>query len=161
MKYVFSFVCLFSVIVIACNKDKFQSKPQLTVKSTSDKIIPPNGNFHIVFEYTDKEGDIGDSLFYQKVRVNVRTVPLSNSKVDTLRYFLPGPVPGFPDKNTGEFDVLIPYDPLVFAITPLNVPGTNPPKLESDSLTLRFAISDRAGNHSDTVSIPGVVVQRN
>jgi hypothetical protein len=145
------------MIVIACNKDKFQSKPQLTVKSTSSKIIPPNTNFHVVFQFTDKEGDIGDTLFFQKVRMNVRTVPSSNLKADTIRYL----IPAFPDKSKGEFDVIIPNNDLLAAINPLNVPGTNPPQKESDSLTLRFAISDRAKNHSDTVSIPGIVVQRN
>jgi hypothetical protein len=155
MKYIL-YLCCPILIIIACNKDKFQTKPQLTLKSTSDKIIPPNGSFHVVFEFTDKEGDIGDSIFYKKVRVNVRTTsPLTT---DTIRYLLPK---NLPNSTKGDIDITIPYTDLVSAITPLTVPGSNPPRLESDSLLLRFAISDNAKNHSDTVDIPGVVVQRN
>ena len=156
MKYVFPFICLLTV-VIACKKDKLETKPSLKLKSTTDKNIPPNGNLKVVFEYTDKEGDLNDTLFlfYKKVRLNVRTTP---TKVDSFYYKLPKGVPRAPE---GEILLTIDYTDLQAAENPLNVPGSSPPKKESDSLNLKFAIRDKAKHTSDTVTITGVVVQRN
>lgn len=153
MKYAFYIVCLFTVL-IACKKDKFETTPSLRLKSTSSKIIPPNGSLNLVFEFTDKEGDLKDSLFYRKVRLNVRKTA---EKIDSLYY----KIPAFPKAFQGEFNVNIPATDLEAAINPLTIPNTNPPKKESDTLDLKFAIRDKAKHTSDTVIVKGVVVQRN
>jgi hypothetical protein len=153
MKYVFYIVCLL-VVLIACKKDKFETTPSLTLKSTSGKVIPANAGLTIVFGFTDKEGDIKDSIFYRKIRLNVRKTP---EKPDSLYY----KIPPYPKAFEGEFTLNIPYNDLEAAINPLNVPGTNPVQKESDTLDLKFAIRDKEKHTSDTVVIKGVVVKRN
>jgi hypothetical protein len=152
MKYAFYIVCLL-VVLVACKKDKFETKPSLTLKSTSSKIIPHNGSFNIIFEFTDKEGDLKDSLFYRKVRLNVRK---TTEKPDSLYY----KIPAFPKSTQGEFNVNITYTDLEAAQNPLNIPNTNPVQKESDTLDLKFAIRDKEKHTSDTVVIKGVVVKR-
>jgi hypothetical protein len=153
MKYAIYIVCLV-VVLVACKKDKFETTPSLTLESTSSKIIPPNGSFTVVFKFTDKEGDLKDSLFFRKVRLNVRK---TTEKPDSLYY----KIPAFPKAFEGEFNVNIPYNDLEAAINPLNIPNTNPIQKESDTLDLKFAIRDMAKHTSDTVIIKGVVVKRN
>src|SRR3954451_8285627 len=55
------FLFLFS----ACNKDKYTTKPQLSFKSAEDYDVPRGGLIQFNIEFTDKEGDISDTLYIQ------------------------------------------------------------------------------------------------
>ncbi len=137
-----------------CRKDKFQTKPQIKLKSVSSEVIPVNGGLKVVIEFTDKEGDVDDSLFVKKRRLNQRVVPTIR---DSLRY----KIPTFPDKSKGEMEVIFDYQSILSAINPPNVPGSIPPRKESDTLSLKFAVRDKQGNASDTLTIGTIVVLRN
>ncbi|RYY40403.1 MAG: hypothetical protein EOO08_04520 [Chitinophagaceae bacterium] len=137
-----------------CNKDKFQTKPQLKLLEAGELTVPYNGSLRIRLEFTDKEGDVDDTLFIRRVRTNLRTTP-------TVRDSLKIKVPDFPDRTKGEIILDLTYSNfLISAASPLNVPGTNPPVKESDSLTYKFVLKDRAGNKSDTLVVDGIVVER-
>ncbi len=58
--------------MIACGKDKFQTIPQLRLISKTPDVVPVNGTLRLNIEYTDKEGDVSDSLFIVRQRLNVR-----------------------------------------------------------------------------------------
>lgn len=108
---------------------------------------------NIVLEFTDKEGDVNDTLYFYKVRINQRTTA-------TIRDSLSFQLPDFPSKSKGEINLSLEYvNHLVSAVNP---PEALPPAtgLESDSLTFRFVLKDRANNTSDTLDINDIVIQR-
>jgi len=142
------------IVLLACNKDKFQTKPQIQLKSLSTKIVPIGGNLTITLSYTDKEGDISDTLFFIKQRLNQRIVT-------TLRDSLTYPIPEFPNYDKGEIGLALRYeDHLKSAERAPSIPGSNPPAVESDTLNIKIWIHDKAGNSSDTVSTGQIVVLR-
>lgn len=51
-------VAVFALIVViaSCGKDKFQTKPTLTIKNINSKVIGPGETLSIRIGYTDKEG---------------------------------------------------------------------------------------------------------
>jgi len=144
---------LLAAVMAGCNKDKFQTKPQIRLLSVSSMVIPVNSDMLIRMEFTDKEGDIDDSLFVRKVRLNLRTR-------DTVRDSFRLKVPDFPDRSKGEIELRLSYQNLISAADPPTVPGTNPPQREADTLNLRFLLRDKAGNRSDTLTIERIVVRR-
>jgi len=149
-------ICLALIIIvgmIACGKDKFETKPQLTLRSKSPDVVPVNGTLRLNVEYTDKEGDVSDSLFIVRQRLNVRgPVQLPQSPYD---------VPDFPHTDKGEFEISLEYQfGLIFGLPPLRIPGTNPAKNEIDTLRLKIVAKDKAGNKSDTLVVDNVYVIR-
>ena len=146
---------LFALIacMVACSKDKFQTKPSLELKSISSKTVPVDGSMNISLEFTDKEGDVNDTLFLFKVRVNKRATA-------TVRDTLLLQVPDFPQKSKGEINLQLAYQNyLISAITPLNAlpPATGK---ESDSLTFKLVLKDKGNHTSDTLVINDIVIKR-
>jgi len=139
--------------MIACDKDKFETVPQLELKSRSTDIVPVNGTLRLNIEFRDKEGDVNDSLLIVRQRLNVRG-PLQ---------LPPSPygIPDFPKTDKGEFEVSLDYQfGLVFGLPPLRIPGSNPVRNEIDTLRLKIVARDNAGNKSDTLVIDNVYVTR-
>lgn len=87
------------VVAIACNKDKFLTKPTISVKSINGDYIPLNGTFIITLDCTDKEGDVQDSVIIIKKRLNSRVVATNR---DTLRYKFPSFPKEYPYTSTGH-----------------------------------------------------------
>lgn len=142
---------LFLGFLAACDKDKFQTKPQITIASVSTDVVPVNGNIRFIIEYTDKEGDVSDSLFVKKVRINQRVVATNLDSFWTT-------IPDFPKSQRGEFLVDMNYQTILSALSP--PPGPTPGSKEPDSLILKFLARDDAGNKSDTITSSLVIVQR-
>lgn len=141
------------VIAVACNKDKFQTKPSISVKSINGNFIPLNGTFVITLEVTDKEGDVQDSVIIIKQRLNKRVVATIR---DTLRYKFPV----FPKNTKTQVQASLDYQSILSAFNPPFIPGSTPPKREVDTLILRMAVRDNAGNTSDTINSPTIYVFR-
>jgi len=139
--------------MIACGKDKFQTIPQLTLRTKTPDVVPVNGTLRLNVEYTDKEGDVSDSLFIVRQRLNVRgPLQLPQSPYD---------VPDFPHTDKGEFEISLAYQAgLIFGLPPLRIPGSNPVKNEIDTLRLKIVAKDKAGNKSDTLVVDNVYVIR-
>ncbi|MDZ4792799.1 MAG: hypothetical protein SGI83_00835 [Bacteroidota bacterium] len=140
-------------ILIACNKDKFLTKPTITVKSINGNFVPLNGTFVITLECTDKEGDVQDSLILIKKRLNKRVVATNR---DTIRYKFPV----FPKNTRTEIQAILDYQSMLSALNPPFIPGSNPPRREVDTLVFRMAVRDNAGNTSDTITSPTIYVFR-
>lgn len=142
-------------LFMACGKDSFETKPQLKLKSQSASFVPIGSNLQLVFEYTDKEGDVSDTLYFKKERINQRVVA-------TLRDSLELRVPEFPKTAEGEFILNLDYDNYLISAqeAPRANPGELPAKFESDTLNLKFVLKDKAGNKSDTLRIDNVVIER-
>ncbi len=153
MRIILSLLSVLFVVVIACNKDKFQTKPTISIKSLSSDFIPANGSLVITLECTDKEGDVKDTLAIIKNRLNKRT---TRTVRDTLWYQFPE----FPNNMRTEIVATLNYQDILSAENPPYIPGSNPPQRELDTLILKLAVKDHAGNKSDTISTKQIIVVR-
>ena len=154
MKRIF-FTSAVVLLLAACGKDKFETKPRFVLKSQSASFVPIGNNLRLVFEYTDKEGDVNDTLYFKKERLNLR-------KVATVRDSLPLIVPDFPHTPKGEIVLNLDYQTYLISAqeAPRANPGQLPEKFESDTLNLKFVLKDKAGNKSDTVRVDNVIIER-
>jgi hypothetical protein len=137
-------------LIVACGKDKFETKPTIEIKSIGPNPVPLNSDMVVELEYTDKEGDIADSLFIKKVRINQK-------RLATIRdsFYLALPTDA-PEKNKGTIKLTLKYqDHLISASNP----GA-PPNAVPDSIIFRFALRDKAKNTSDTIESNLVVIER-
>lgn len=153
MKFSLLVFTVFIVVMAACNKDKFQTKPTISIKSINTNFIPLNGTFVITLECTDKEGDVQDSVIIIKKRLNRRVVATIR---DTLRYKFPV----FPKNTRTQVQATLDYQIILSALNPPFIPGSNPPQRELDTLILRLAVRDNAGHTSDTINSPQIIVFR-
>ncbi|MBX3255356.1 MAG: hypothetical protein KF862_14540 [Chitinophagaceae bacterium] len=154
-----SAVVLFVLVIVSCSKDKFESRPRLTFKEMKGNYVPVGNEYaaRIVLEYTDAEGDIaGVPLFFEKIS---SSAPCANSSLDpnippdTVNVFLrlPGDVPPSSDQK-GEIEVILKW-------TELNPIACNPNDTLEDA-TLKFWFKDKAGNMSDTVTVPPIRIEK-
>jgi hypothetical protein len=131
------------VLLFACSKDKFETKPRLEIKDYNSREIVRGQTLEVRINYYDKEGDLSQSPFVAiRVRQNAFPLPPAQEKADTLRSTLPE----FPDKDNGEITFRLGYDFLKESVT------------ENDTLIFRFAVVDKAGNKSDTITSEPIVV---
>ncbi len=146
-------VVIIAFAIISCGKDKFETVPQLKLISRNTDIVPINGTLVLSIEYTDKEGDVSDSIFVVRQRLNIKgPVQLAPS---------PYNIPDFPKTAKGEFEINLAYQfGLVFGLPPIAIPGTMPRKNEIDTLRLKIVAKDNEGNKSDTLVVDNVYVTR-
>jgi len=147
------YVAALLTISIACNKDKLETTPSLKLKSINSDVIPVGGNLIVQLDFTDKEGDISDTIFVKKIRTNQIVVP-------TIRDSFELQVPDFPDRSRGIIQLELKYqNHLLSAINPPSNGGT-PPDLHDDTLIFQFALRDKAKHISDTVTTGPIVIVR-
>ena len=137
------FVVSLAILLIACGKDKYETKPKLEIKDYSSKEIFAGSQLNIRISYFDKEGDLSQAPIIGILRrLNIFPLPPSLDKVDTIRTNLPE----FPKNDDGEITFSLPYDFLKESTT------------ENDTIIFRFSVTDRAGNTSDTVDSAPIVI---
>ena len=140
-------------VLLACSKDKFQTKPSLEVTEHAE-VVGLQSSFRVVLEFTDKEGDIsgaGDSTLWLKGELlNQRRVDPNVPQQYVNIYW---PLPEFPDKTKGEIQLDLSYADFYKMID-----EDDPTKDKNDTIRIRFAVRDRAGNVSDTVSTGNIVL---
>ncbi len=138
---------LAAIVLMACNKDKFQTKPRITISDYNSKEISQGDNLEVRLNYTDKEGDVGQGSFFGvRLRQNIRPLAGSdNDQLDTLRYSLPE----MPDIDKGTIVMKLDFNFLKESLT------------ENDTVVFRIAIKDRAGNASDTLTTAKIVILKN
>ena len=140
--------------MISCDKDKFETKPQLEYLSRNTEVVEVGQDFRLNIEFRDKEGDVSDTLFIVRQRLNKKgPVQLPAS------YY---PIPDFPKTDKGEFEITLDYSQqLTAALTAIPIPGTGtPPKKEVDTLRIKIVARDLGGNKSDTLVVDNVYVIR-
>ena len=141
--------CLLAVSILACNKDKFETKPTLKYKSSNTDVVPLSGNLQVILEFTDKEGDL-DSVFVIRQRLN--------KKNPVPQKLLPFLLPEFGKETKGEILLnLNQSNSLSLQLTPIPIPGQN--KFEPDTLRLKFVAKDKGNNKSDTISRDFIVLR--
>jgi len=153
MRLIFAIVIV-CLLVLACSKGKLTTTPKLELKSTNTKIVPINGVLRVEIKVRDKEGDVSDTFYVRKIRLNKRVVA-------TLRDSFYYKVPEVPSKTyNSEFQIDLDYQTIISAINPPNQIGSNPPQKEPDTLMLKFALKDKGNHISDTLVIPQIIVIR-
>jgi hypothetical protein len=153
MKTPISLLAIVAFVIVACGKDKFETVPQLKLKSRNTDVVPLNGSLRLDVEFTDKEGDVTDSLLIVRQRLNARGAIQLPA--------LPYGIPDFPLTDKGQFEVTLSYQfGLVLGLTPIRITGSNPIRNEIDTLRLKIVARDAAGNKSDTLVVDNVYVTR-
>lgn len=138
-------VLVFSILVVllACNKDKFQTKPSIAIVNYNTKVIGRDQELQIDLEFTDKEGDLsGGKFVYVPKPVTKR--PPQQPYPDSVVYV----IPDFPDHSKGQFSIRMKWEEL------------HKSDIQNDTLFFKFVATDRAGNKSDTVNSDQIVVLR-
>jgi hypothetical protein len=85
------FTALFTFLLVACEKDKFTTIPQVKAKSISPEEVNQGDIINMQSSFTDEEGDV-DSVYVVlkwwngNISVAPSSSPSSPSPADTLRY---------------------------------------------------------------------------
>lgn len=138
------FAIILTGLLSACSKNAYNTKPTLQLTSVSSDVVPFNGTLVVNMKVTDKEGDVTDSLFVKKVRLNKRTTA-------TVRDSFALKIPDAPNSPDGTLEVDLSYQNfLISAQSPI----------ENDTLLFKFALKDKAKNVSDTVTTDPIVIIR-
>jgi hypothetical protein len=138
------------LLFVGCSKDKYQTTPTIEIKSIEPTTVAINTPLIVELEYTDKEGDIADSIFVKKIRINQKKLKTLR---DSFALQLPG---GAPNKQKGTIKLTLDYNNYV---TSAENPG-NPPNAAPDSLIFRFVLQDKGKHKSDSVESGLIVVLR-
>jgi hypothetical protein len=137
--------------VLSCSKDKYTTKPQLTIESINTLIPAPDssgdGSLNVLLQYTSKKGNLGGGYFVAiRTRLNQDFIPSGTGNTDTFS----GPIPPFPDKSKAEFQFTADYQSLYEATS------TRPS--EPDTIIFKFAAIDADKNSSDTITSPKIII---
>jgi hypothetical protein len=136
-------ILLLSLVLFSCSKDKYTTKPQLKLTSINT-VVPVNGQLEAKFEYTSKPGDIGGgTMLAIRNRLNQDSVLVGAGNTDTL----PSQFPSFPTTPKAEIEYDIDWQSLHEDSNNLN-----------DTIIMKYALIDAAGNSSDTISSPQIVI---
>lgn len=138
-------ICLI-IFTSGCKKESYNTKPSLTFVNVSSTQLVSGQNLVFTMEFTDAEGDIGDSIMVQKVNINC-----DKGFIDAYK------IPPFPTQKNlkGELTVTFSYNS-----NPVYPPLTLQCDGQNDSAYFKFVLRDKANNSSDTVTSPLVVIVR-
>ncbi len=136
---------------ITCSKDTYSTKPTLTFESVNNTIFPQPSVVTFRLQCTDKEGDVVDTIWVQRISKVSACEYLS--RVDSFS------IPNFdPPKNVkADFYFTYTYPPgqagaNLLACTNANSLST------TDTSYFRFWMHDKAQHVSDTVNSPDIVL---
>ncbi len=137
------------VMFYTCKKDTYTTKPQISVKSISSTTISQGQVLLFEIEFTDAEGDIQDTLFYQKYS---RTCPSAPGvQIPNGRSKVPDFTPT-PDLK-GVLEVGFGYNANIPGYPSISGCGT-----KNDTAYFKFWLKDKANNRSDTITSADIVL---
>ncbi len=143
MRYTIIFSTFLFLILSGCNKDKFDTVPELKFTSVNTTQLINGGVIQFNLSFTDKEGDISNEIYVEK------TSPECPDKDFDQTYF----ISEFPSTKNQKGEIQVSYG--------YNVDGLqniSPKCGKNETATFRFALIDKAGNVSDTVSSPLITI---
>ena len=85
MKIRFRHILPIVILIVACNKDKFTTEPQVNVKSISPGTVSTGNIISLTSNFTDDEGDVDSVLI-----VNKWYDGETPTYIDTFRYSISG-----------------------------------------------------------------------
>lgn len=134
----------------SCSKDTFTSKPQITFNNASSTVLTQGNIVTFTIDFTDKEGDVQDTLWVQKIS---RTCPTTLG----VQFTSKNKVPNFaPTSNLkGKMEISFVYNGNVSGIASI-IGCSN----RNDTSFFKFWLKDKAQNRSDTISSPNIILIR-
>ncbi|MFN4286430.1 MAG: hypothetical protein ACK4E8_10755 [Lacibacter sp.] len=156
MRAKLSYLFLTLLLLTACKKDNFDTRPRLELRDFRVfQVTTPSGSgtlIEIEFNALDKEGDVKDSIFIDKL--DAGSIPCPANNLTGLKYR----IPDFPGNRQRtllrlQFSVNVQLDGYVLLNGP-QCPG------RADTSTFRFWVKDLAGNISDTLVTPRAFIPR-
>jgi hypothetical protein len=140
-------VLAFSLVIASCSKDSYNTKPNLTFKSVNSTSFVNGSQIIFSINFTDKEGDLQDSVWIQKItRTNGCTNFSDRSKIPT---FTPTP------NLSGILEIGYSVGSSANSTYPV-LPGC--PANKNDTCYFKFWARDLGGNVSDTVTSPDIII---
>ncbi len=147
---------IFLVILIACNKDVYSSKPTLKFISVNGDQFKAGDIVEFKLQVTDKEGDLGSSYSGQDLiwdtvwfqRISKVCPDQISDKPSTYA------MPVFTDRSNlkGDLSFTFVFDEIDPSLRYPTLAGRC--TLRDDSSYFRFWIKDRANHVSDTITSP-------
>lgn len=134
----------------ACNKDKFQTVPQVEITSFGPEEVVKGQLIKLTADVTDKEGDTQDSVYVVRKRFNGTTL----LNVDTTRYYIAAL--GAPKKQKIEVQVLFLYGELKPEVAPIQ----NLETFADRNFALGLIVVDKAGHRSQYVESDQIVLKK-
>ncbi|MFI5155088.1 MAG: hypothetical protein ACHQEM_02835 [Chitinophagales bacterium] len=136
-----AFPVLLILLLSQCSKSGSGGKPTISMGSVNS-VIPVGGAMQATINFTQSNGLLSQGQFTAiRTRLNQIPLPPDNVGADTLV----SQIPEFPDKNQGEFQYTLDYNYL------------HQSDQENDTINFKFAVMDKGGNKSDTIS-SGIIV---
>lgn len=147
MKAKLLFLFLFTAALAGCKKDKYQTTPTLSLKAVTvggiqDAAGTIGSTIEFEIEVTDKEGDVEDSIFIDKIDATLRC-PGNNLIRDVYK------IPDYPNESNQKVLFKVRYATINVLGYALLGGASCPPR--KDTSYFRFIVSDKAGNKSDTL----------
>jgi hypothetical protein len=149
-------------ICTSCNKGKYSTKPQLSLKDlNSTKLSFSGDQLAFTFNFTDKEGDI-DSLLISRVSKVCSDTADTRYRLAKTSFFYRIPPFTYTKFQSGELKVLFGYNTIDSNILSLSTCiDSVTSAAKNDTSYFRFCLKDKQGNLSDTFQSPAIVFLRN
>ena len=139
--------------LFACDKDKFETVPQISIKSFGPDVVMKGQLFELVAEITDKEGDIQDSVLLVRKRFTNPTTQVPPRRDDTT--FISLKDFSIPNKSKVELRITFAYGE--------SFPGTflyNIQEGVDRGVKYEIMISDKAKNKSSLVETKMITLKK-
>lgn len=139
--------CILIAIILlfaGCNKDKFGTTPVLKLEDVNTTVLPRESVLQFTFSFTDKEGDISNSIFVRKL------VPGCDGSTFEQEF----PVPSFPSTSNQKGEILVSFGYNVSGFSDVKGPQCG----RNDTATFQFVLTDVAGHSSDTITSPPIII---
>ncbi len=154
MKAKLLFLFLFTTALAACKKDKYQTKPSLELKEVKvggiqDAAGTVGSTIEFEITVTDKEGDVEDSIFIDKVDATGKCAG-NNLLRDIYK------IPDYPNNANQKVTFKVRYATINVLGYGLLGGASCPPR--KDTSFFRIVVSDKAGNKSDTLKTGAVAL---
>jgi len=134
-------VCL---CFLGCSKENYSSTPKLTYQSVNTSQLQVDQIIKFNLTVTDKEGDVIDTMYIQKVSINCPAGNFSERRQ----------IPTFPTTTNLSANIIISYSNGINNIGYTTIASKC---YHNDSCYFRFMMKDKANHKSDTVN-SGIIV---
>lgn len=129
--------CVLGMAVVACNKDKFKTEPQVEIKSFGPKEVFKDGIFTLKATIKDKEGDLQDSVkLVRKLYSGTTLLTTDTIRMSTKEF-------GFPDHSTIDLTAQFSYGQLRQGYIFQNLPS------QDRNISIGLIVKDKAGHVSN------------
>jgi len=152
MKIKLPAVFLIALGCVTCSKDTYNTTPKLEFKSVNATEFPQNSVITFILQCTDKEGDVVDTIWVQRIS-KVSACQYLNT-IDSFR------IPNFnPPKNV-KADFEFTYNYPGSGIPGASIPAcTNVNSISTTDISyFRFWMHDRKNHVSDTIQSPDLTL---